>query len=111
MRARLIAIFAVVGALPLGACSYSAPDCDSPSILNSIVEVVNGNAQTKALGVTVKEVRGLKESAADAEKNTRTCSGEMELSNGQILDVVVDLAPDPKDPQYYVPTVKWTPRS
>ena len=103
-------IGAAAAALSLAGCSYVPPDCDAPELVKSVTDVINGNDEIKGLELSVKEIRGLKETARDETKNTRACAGEMELSNGQVLDLQIDLAQDPKDQTIFIPTIRWTPR-
>ena len=67
-------IGAAAAALSLAGCSYLPPDCDAPELVKSVTDVVNGNEEVKGLALSVKEIRGLKETARDETKNTRACA-------------------------------------
>lgn len=107
---RSVAVIAPFAALSLASCGYLPPDCDSEAINKAAVEVMNGSDDFKNAGVTVKEVRKLVEASYDADKKVRVCKGEMEASNGQVLDLVITLDPDKNDPSKYTPTIEWVAR-
>jgi hypothetical protein len=97
-------------ALLLSACTYSPPACDAKDLLDNARAVMDGSDDFKAVKVTVKEIRAMKESSFDQDKNVRVCAGEAELSNGQIMDLKITLDPKPDDASIFIPTVAWTPR-
>jgi hypothetical protein len=106
MRALPLAL----AALALSACTYTPPDCDAKDLIANATDVMNGSDSLKKVNVTVKEIRAMKEVSTDKDKNVRVCSGEVELSSGQILDLKITLDPKADDPSIFMPTVEWTPR-